>query len=82
MTEALPLEAAPPEGAPVEAFPAEEDISFALAVEAVGEEVAPDPYTSVPSNLLVESYEPRYQFNWQNPTLCEEYLSLSQSKTG
>jgi hypothetical protein len=64
-------EAAPPFELETEAG-AEAGISFGLALGETGVETIPDPYFTVPSNLLVDSFDPRYQFNWQNPTLLGE----------
>jgi hypothetical protein len=45
-----------------------ESLSFDFTVPAE----AVDPYTSVPSDLLVESFEPKFQFSWQNPDLLKD----------
>ncbi len=50
----------------------EGEISFGLVPAAIDSTSIPDPYLTVPTNLLVESFEPKYQFNWQNPTLVKD----------
>jgi len=54
-----------PEAMPVEM---EEELSFALPAfeEAIAE---PDINLTIPPDVVVQSFEPKYQFNWQNPTL-------------
>ncbi len=87
-----PLEAEAPPFEEAEAAPAEEgldeffDTSFDL-----GTRVAPPPRVAIPiqdadvnltlpPDVVVESFEPKYNFNWQNPTLCKTIYPFRKEK--
>lgn len=75
-----PVEAAPPiaEAPPMEGEAPPEELVFGVPV--VEAPAVPDLHLTIPPDVALASFDPKYNFNWQNPTLLETIYPFRKNK--